>query len=332
MSRVEGLDRRLTTLRSELFATELALDKRLTTVESHVDVGAPDRETVSANIAAMETSIGEMRSTSAELQTAMSEIEGRVKFSNYSNAPGVRMHTRQLATSDVEHIRNHWLRHFGLTMSDRELRYMAHKICLDEDRCEGRIASTIQAAMLRALALLSIKSDVVELLEIGTLCGISAGSLHRIGARAQRIVRLTLIDPLAGYYETSINDGQTGVPITRDVVVRNMGELGVDPSNYRIIQRLSTDPEAVAEASDREYDFVMVDGDHSLQGVASDFELYGRLVSRGGLLIFDDYDTSDWPAIKSYVDEHVRPMGEWLWIGGDWRTAILRRKLDPAST
>jgi predicted O-methyltransferase YrrM len=186
--------------------------------------------------------------------------------------------------------------------------------------------------MLRALALLSIKSDVVELLEIGTLCGISAGSLHRIGARAQRIVRLTLIDPLAGYYETSINDGQTGVPITRDVVVRNMGELGVDPSNYRIIQRLSTDPEAVAEASDREYDFVMVDGDHSLQGVASDFELYGRLVSRGGLLIFDDYDTSDWPAIKSYVDEHVRPMGEWLWIGGDWRTAILRRKLDPAST
>jgi predicted O-methyltransferase YrrM len=107
--------------------------------------------------------------------------------------------------------------------------------------------------------------------------------------------------------------------------------LGVDPSNYRIIQRLSAEPEAVAEASDREYDFVMVDGDHSLQGVASDFELYGGLVRRGGLLIFDDYDTSDWPAIKRYVDEHVRPMGDWLWIGGEWRTAILRRKLDTAS-
>jgi len=268
-----------------------------------------------------------VKQTVADLKSA---VETQQVFSNYSNAAGLRMQERWLRHADVEQIRTEWLRRFGLSMSDRELRYLAHKICLDEERCEGRLATTIQAAMLRALSLLSLKSDTIELLEIGSLCGVSAGTLYRTGLRAGRNVNLTLIDPLTGYYDDRLVDGQTGVAITRKTLTDNLAALGVDESHYRIIQGLSTDPDALEMASDRQYDFVLIDGDHSLQGVSNDFELYGDAVKPGGLLIFDDYETEDWPAIKPYVDERVRPLDEWLWVGGGWRTGILQKKLTRA--
>jgi len=266
-----------------------------------------------------------------ELAAALERINTSGAFSNYENARGLRMHTRRLTQKDLERLRTHWLKTLGLTLSDRELRYLAHKICLDEERCEGRLATTVQAAMLRALALLSVDSDEIEVLEIGTLCGIAAGSLYRTGLRAQRSVQLTLIDPLSGYYGERLVDGQTGVAITPATVVANLAALDVEPDHYRIIQRKSTDPEAIAAASDRQYDFVLIDGDHSLAGVSNDYELYGGLVKPGGILIFDDYGTEDWPAIQPYVDEHVRSGDEWLWIGGEWRTGILQRKPTPVA-
>jgi len=188
------------------------------------------------------------------------------------------------------------------------------------------MATTIQAAMLRTLALLSLQSKRIELLEIGTLFGIASGALYRAALRAQRRVDLTLIDPLKGYYDQGIIDGVTGVAVTRKTLMENLAALSVPESDYRVIQGLSTDEEVLKAASDRQYDYVLIDGNHSLEGVASDFELYGPLVKAGGVLIFDDYDTTDWPTIKPFVDEHVRPHGDWLWIGGEWRTAILRRK------
>jgi predicted O-methyltransferase YrrM len=203
---------------------------------------------------------------------------------------------------------------------------MAHHIGLAEERCEGRMATTIQAAMLRTLALMSLQADKIELLEIGTLFGIGGGTLYQAGVRAQRDMRLTLIDPLDGYYKQRMNDESTGVPVTRETLVRNLRVLGIPEQDYRIIQHLSTDPEAVKAASERTYDYVLIDGDHSLEGVAADFELYAPMVKPGGVIVFDDYATTDWPAIQKFVDEHVRSNDDWLWIGGEWRTGILRRK------
>ena len=313
LNRVGELQARLEGTESTLMARDIQLEAAQATMEE-----------LKADIVASTSDSAALKQSIASLESA---AEAQLVFSNYSNAPGVRMQARWLSPADIEHIRAHWLRVFGLSMSVRELRYLAHKICLDEERCEGRMATTIQAAMIRALALLSLNSETIELLEIGTLCGVSAGSLHRTGVRAQRRVNLTLIDPLTGYYEDGLIDGQTGVPITKKTVIDNLASLGVEQSQYRIIEKKSTDPDALEATSDRQYDLVLIDGDHSLHGVSSDFELYGGLVRPGGILLFDDYDTTDWPAIKPYVDDHVRTLDEWLWVGGEWRTAILQKKL-----
>jgi len=265
--------------------------------------------------------------TAVSLGERVSALESRPLDSNYANSPGLRMHSRQLHRADVKRIESFWLDRLGVSMGPRAIRYLAHQLCLDEERCEGRLATSIQAAMMRSLTLLSIQKPEIEVLEIGTLFGVGSGSLHRVGRRAGTGVFLTVIDPLNGYYGSNPRDGQTGLPISLEILVGNLASLGVPETDYRVIQHLSTDPAALEQASDRMYDFVLIDGDHSLGGVSNDFELYGPLVKPGGMLIFDDYDADDWPAIKEFVDGEVRPLDEWLWIGGEWRTGILQRKM-----
>jgi predicted O-methyltransferase YrrM len=45
-------------------------------------------------------------------------------------------------------------------------------------------------------------------------------------------------------------------------------------------------------------DFAFIDGDHSYDGVKQDFEFYGRLVRKGGLVAFHDIAESTDPAIQ----------------------------------
>lgn len=324
-SRMNELTTSIAALRAELARVATTVGDAPSELRAAVErLDADSRDRVGALQERIET---QEATTSRRLSELAASVDGRVVFSNYSNASRVRLHERRLTDHDLERFRDHWLRVLGLSMTDRQLLYLAHKICLEEDRCEGRLATTIQAAMLRVLAMLSVRSEQMEMLEIGTLAGVSAGNLHCAGRRVGSNVRLTLIDPLTGYYGQSALDGQTGVAITRATLESNLAALAIEPENYRIIQRLSTDPAAVSETSDRKYDLVVIDGDHSLAGVSNDFELYRNHVRPGGLLIFDDYDTTDWPAIKPFVDDEVRPLDEWLWIGGEWRTAILQRKL-----
>jgi len=158
------------------------------------------------------------------------------------------------------------------------------------------------------------------------LFGVGAGVLHRLADPERQTVNLTLLDPLDGYYETGTLDPTTGWPVTRRTLERNLATMGVPQDDWRLIGHLSTDAAALEAASDREYDLLIIDGDHSVDGVARDFELYSPLVKSGGLIIFDDYGAPEWPGIQPYVDEHLRSEKGWSWVGADWRTGIMRRK------
>jgi predicted O-methyltransferase YrrM len=57
-----------------------------------------------------------------------------------------------------------------------------------------------------------------------------------------------------------------------------------------LIQADSHSPEALAELRARidSIDFLFIDGDHSYEGVKADFEIYGPLVRKGGLIALHD--------------------------------------------
>lgn len=243
-----------------------------------------------------------------------------------NNALRWRSHDRYLPPEDLEAIMERWCKPLGLQLNQQQVGYLAHHAVLTEERCHGRLATTIHAALLRSLVLQSLTEPLLEVLEIGTLFGIGSGLLYDAAQLAGKPARLTMIDPLDGYYGQTLRDSSTGVPVTRHILEHNLAALAVPSEDYRVIQRLSTDREAIVEAGDRQYDLVLIDGDHSYEGVAADFELYGPMVKPGGALIFDDYGAPDWPAIQRFVDEIARQDCDWLWIGGEWRTGVMRRK------
>ena len=59
-----------------------------------------------------------------------------------------------------------------------------------------------------------------------------------------------------------------------------------------LLRRDSHDPETVAEVerllAGRPVEFLMLDGDHTYEGVRADFELYAPLVRPGGVIAFHD--------------------------------------------
>lgn len=277
------------------------------------------------DVARLEASVRKIEATAVAGQDALRRLSD-------ANASIARPFDRLLAPHVIERLEQHWLKALGINMNRTALAYLAHKICLLEDRGMGRIAAPIETIIMRQLALRSLPNrGKLEVMEIGTLFGLNAAVLYNFrGARASGM-HLTLIDPLEGYYEAGAADPITGVEVSETTLRKNLADLEVPTSDYRLIKALSADPQAVGPASDRLYDLILIDGDHSTAGVAADFENYGSLVKPGGLIIFDDYGSEHWPGIQPYVDQTVRSDPNWIWIGAEFRTAILARKADGAT-
>ena len=275
----------------------------------------------------------------ARIEKGMKDVEARAASSaqamrrlSDANAAIARPFDRLLANDKIQRIEQHWLKAFGINMTRTALAYMAHKICLLEDRGMGRIAAPIETIVMRQLALRSLPNrGKLEVMEIGTLFGLGAAVLYNFRGQRASGMHLTLVDPLEGYYEAGGADPVTGVEVSEATLRKNLADLDVPESDYRLIKALSSDPQAIRPASDRLYDLILVDGDHSTAGVAADFENYGPLVKPGGLMIFDDYGSEHWPGIQPYVDETPRTDPNWIWIGADYRTAILAKKADGAT-
>ncbi len=256
---------------------------------------------------------------------SMGASQALIKKMSNVNASLVRPHTRQLSETNLDRLLSFWSKALGTEYSKSQLGYLAHKICLAEDVAAGRLAAPVETMLLRLMASHSLVTDEVEILEIGTLFGIGAACLWKLRSPYNRHVSLTLLDPMEGYYEHGDLDPVTGISVSEMVLRDNLGVFGIPPEDWRLVKKLSTDPEGCEIVRDRQYDMIIIDGDHTVEGVARDFDLYGNSVKLNGILIFDDYDTEDWPDIKPYVDEMVRPLDQWEWIGGEFRTGIFRR-------
>lgn len=110
-----------------------------------------------------------------------------------------------------------------------------------------------------------------------------------------------------------------GEPIPKVVVFENIIEYKNNNNYYKYIQGNSQTIETknqviqilnnskVLGYSDK-IDVLFIDGDHSLNGVLADFNLYSDLVNIGGYIVFDDYyDDVHSPDVKKALDEIILP-------------------------
>ena len=130
-------------------------------------------------------------------------------------------------------------------------------------------------------------------------------------------------------------DPDTGLDMNMGVVEDNLNSL-VPYRNCRC-QEGSTDIYCgdSHDAETKEYVWVntldnigvlLIDGDHSCDGVVQDFEDYGELVRPGGVIVFHDYLNPAWPGVGEAVSTIIESLDdEWYIVGQLGTLFILQR-------
>lgn len=231
---------------------------------------------------------------------------------------------RTFTKAHIEGVQKDWIKPLNLNMRPASIAYLAKRITTIESRLKGRLATTIEAAVLRTLVALSVQGKSIDILEIGSLFGTGVAMIHdRVKTNYEK-THITIIDPLEGYYGNNALDIATGEKVNKEVLSDNLATAQVPESDYTLLQGFSTEDDIIKAASKKAYDVLIIDGDHSLAGVKADFVNYAPFVKRGGYIIVDDYGTPDWPEIQKYVDEELVPRSDISLVGSMWRTAVFR--------
>lgn len=235
-------------------------------------------------------------------------------------------HARDLDDGSIDELLEYWNPRLGSDVARRAVRHLLLRAQHMELTCRGRLATHLADLVIRSLAVGSAPGDEVDILEIGTLFGIG-GLLVRdhIEGRGRR-ARLTVIDPLSGYYGEHRLDPPTGLSVSRENLAHNAARFGVGQDDLVVLEGLSTDAEIRERAASQSYGALIIDGDHSYEGIKADYELYADLVEPGGVLVVDDYGTTDWPDVGQFTDEAIVPDPRFEMVGATSRTAVFRRR------
>ncbi len=249
---------------------------------------------------------------SADLVHAISQVRGDA-YTQFTRTIGSTVHEGVAS--------------LGIELQRGELQYMQRKLQVIEGLCEGRLAGSVDDAIARTLAARTFAGRELKVLEIGVLFGVGAIYMHQLLSAFFDRVTLTLLDPFDGYYGSDHVDPLTGQPVTRGMVERNLRRCSVPVEDVTIIDRFSTEPEALAAAEEHgPYSVVIIDGDHSYKGVKADFDLYAPMLAPGGILIIDDYGSKDWPEVTRFTDESVYSDERFREMAVIGKTAIFVRK------
>jgi len=248
--------------------------------------------------------------------------EPMVNFTGYNNF------RRLLSKQDRWALYSKWFKKLDLEQQESFCSYMAHRACAIELQFNGRLATGIMDIVIRSACAVSLaaRRPNMKVLEIGTLFGTGLGIIGDLARQFNPNVSLTALDPLSGYYGDGTVDIVTGVPVTKENFWKNIEKLDL-VDNTRLIEKFSTDPEALEILGDEKFDLVIIDGDHLYDGVKNDFEKFSPLLADGGMIIMDDYGTKTWPDVKMYTDEMLEERQDtWQLLDYQSRTAVVVKK------
>ncbi|MEV6110610.1 class I SAM-dependent methyltransferase [Streptomyces sp. NPDC051940] len=167
-----------------------------------------------------------------------------------------------------------------------------------------------------------------EVLEIGTLYGMFAAALTRMLQRAGLEPSVTIVDPLAGLQlqpDAAVERADpSGTPVRLAAVRENLALAGPAGQAARIQPGYSEDPEVRAAVSDREYGVIIIDGDHSRDGVLADLEWAEKIAAPGGIVVLDDYGDANWPGVEEALEVHLKGDSRFTFLGRAANSGFLR--------
>lgn len=157
----------------------------------------------------------------------------------------------------------------------------------------GRVCGDVGDSLAQYLSIVQyvrqIGLNAVNLLEIGTLfggsCLMKLFAMRNLGCSGM----VACIDPMKGYYGREY-DPESKVPINSDIFYENIKKFKFSEQDVKLIAENSNSPNAFKELKERSFATLLIDGDHSYEGVKYDWEHYNKYVADGGLVLFDDYN------------------------------------------
>lgn len=266
-------------------------------------------------------------SKTAELEPKIDTVEAAVEtLTDYAGRNQLhRRFNRVLTRNNLHVFLQRWNKILGLNLTGGAISYYAERLEVLESHSAGRIATSVEDALLRAIVALSLPKQRISILEIGTLFGIGLIFINEIVSQKYKSVNLTAIDPLDGYYGSSRVDTLVGIPVNEENLLSNIKKAGINRNKFRLLKGYSYEPEILSEAASKKYDVIVIDGDHTYSGVKADVENYLPMLDVGGFLIIDDYQSDDWPEVTKYADGELLPRTDVAIVGAQWRTLIVKK-------
>lgn len=144
------------------------------------------------------------------------------------------------------------------------------------------------------------KNKILQIIpknSVGAEIGVHLGNFSENIIKNVRPKLIYLIDPwLVSNNPVHANSWYSGDTITQKVMDERYQSVRRKFSSYKdnvkIIRKFSRD--AAEEIPDNSLDFVYIDGDHSFDGVMTDFDFFYPKVKVGGFICGDDYDDTHW--------------------------------------
>ncbi len=299
-----------------------ALDDRTASLAATAEAAAAARPLLADDVGALRGDVTALRGDVTALRGDVTVVRGDVGALRGEQYIGF---SRRLDQETEAELCSVWSERLGVTLEPPYLRYLERKLLQIEAAVAGRLASHMYDGLLRAVVARSVTGREFNGLEIGVLFGISAMViLEAVGPFFER-AHMTLIDPFEGYYAPDELDPMTRLPVSRRLLQRNLDRLGVPPEQYTVIQGYSADDAVGRQVSGRTFNFVLIDGDHSFEGVTADFERYAPMIQPRGYLVLDDYGAPEWPGVTRFVEEVLSASPLFECVGTASRTAVFRR-------
>jgi glycosyltransferase involved in cell wall biosynthesis len=214
-------------------------------------------------------------------------------------------------------------------VEESDVKQALKAISLIEKGIIGRYCGELGDKVLQYLSIVQFvratSSKTIDSIEIGTLFGGSClaklFAMQDIGVSG----KIICIDPMSGYYGQQL-DPIAGIAVTKKVLLDNLTRFGFSKESVELREVKSNNPRAIEGLKEQFYATLLIDGDHSYNGVRYDWENYSRFVSDNGIVLFDDYVNHAWPDVGIFVNELKDSLtGGWRELGCLGTTLLLHR-------
>ena len=215
----------------------------------------------------------------------------------------------------------------GVDNPDWRMRQALRTLVDHETRGLGRIAGSPYNIVGKLTTPTFLDPPDGPVLEIGALYGLFSAALIKQFRQIGQFRRLTVIDPMAGHQVQSGRENRpdfTGTPVTSQVARHNFSVCGFSEEDVRLIEGYSTDPTVQAQISGQRFAVVVVDGDHSEEGVYSDLCWVENVLAPGGIVVMDDFGDPAWAGVERATRRYLADGGRLELLGQVATSAYLR--------